>query len=271
MPSLCFDPRRPIGPLKEGETCTFGPKTVTFDAATSQGYTHGMQLEALAPYPYKHHVFSLKITGLKQEYGWNAVEVLMDKFDGLASCDDMFKKDRSSLQAYGLSISSQFTCPWESTLLTLKVSPSASNIDAYVEQIVDAELRGLCSKYLASSDDKSADEAASDVSNKRKRDESADEAASDKRKRDDSGRCDSGKDDKAMPYLPQGDKEKWTDFGDGLKHRSFDGAFMNYKLPNIGVRMCGCIGNRVEIVPASQRVLDHLLCDMAESALVVYK
>ena len=137
----------------------------------------------------------------------------------------MFKKDRSPLQGHNLWISSQFTCPWENTLLTLKVSPSASRVYAYVEQIVDAQPH---------------------------EDQPTDGADSKKRTRDDSAKYNKPMPylPKAMPYLPKGDKEEWTDLGDGLKHRSFDGAFMKDKLPNIGVRMCGCLGNRVEIVPS---------------------
>ena len=40
------------------------------------------------------------------------------------------------------------------------------------------------------------------------------------------------------------------------------------KLPNIGVLLCGCLGNRVQIVPASQRVIDASKRDSA--SLVVY-
>ena len=41
-----------------------------------------MQLSQLAPQPKLNHVFSLKITGLKQEYGWNAVAVGISVFRG---------------------------------------------------------------------------------------------------------------------------------------------------------------------------------------------
>ena len=57
---LEFDARRPIGPLNEDETCTYGLKKVSFSAKSSTGYTHGMQLTCLQPRSDLHHVFSLK-------------------------------------------------------------------------------------------------------------------------------------------------------------------------------------------------------------------
>ena len=48
-----------------------------------------MQLTTLGNQPQKHHVFNFKLTGLKQEYGLNAIAVVMDKFDGLRSQDDI--------------------------------------------------------------------------------------------------------------------------------------------------------------------------------------
>ena len=226
---LTFDSSRPIGPLEEDETCTFGPKTVRFDAKKSTGYTHGMQLTALGNEPEKHHVFSLKLTGLKQEYGFNAVAVVMDKFDGLRSQDDMFRKERGAAHNHGLWICSQFTCPWPNTLMTLVVSPGDSNVDVFVEPTQDAGV--------------------SDSSKKRKHEEHY------------------GID--AMPYMPKDETDLWTDLGDGLKCRSFKADFMAGKMPNIGVKMCGSLGNRAEIVSPSQRAIASKKRDAA--SLVLYK
>eukprot|EP00966_Prymnesium_polylepis_P010138 234048-Prymnesium_polylepis.1 len=92
-----------------------------------------MQFTALWPRPNMHHVFSLKITGLQQEYGWNAVAVVMNTHGGNPSTDDMFKTERP--MPHKLWIYSQFTCPWENTLLTLIVSPADANVEAYVEMV----------------------------------------------------------------------------------------------------------------------------------------
>lgn len=222
--SLEFDARRPIGPLNDDETCTFGPKKVSFNAKSSAGYTHGMQLKRLQPRTDLHHVFSLKMSGLKQEYGWNAVAVVMNKYDGNPDTDDMFKV--AYAMPHDLWIYSQFTCPWENTLLTLVVSPTNAVIEAYVEMAADPTAK---------------------ESKKRTRE-----------------------DDEAMPYLPKDDKDLWNDFSNGMKHRNFKGTFMDGKLPNIGVKLCGSIGNAVEIVPASSRVVDHLNEKHGPESLMIY-
>lgn len=223
--SLEFDARRPIGPLNGDETCTFGPKKVSFNAMSSTGYTHGMQLKRLQPRTDLHHVFSLKITGLVADYGWNAVAVVMNKYDGNPDTDDMFKA--AYAMPHDLWIYSQFTCPWENTLLTLMVSPTNAEIEAYVEM---------------------ADDPTAKESKKRSRE-----------------------DDEAMPYLLPNDKHLWTDCSNGMKHRSFKGTFMDGKLPNIGVKISGDLGNAVEIVPASSRVVDHLIEKHGPDSLMIYK
>jgi hypothetical protein len=238
MWELVFDRSRPFGPLEDDETCTVGRKAVSFDAKAALGYTHGVQLSPLSPKPTLNHVFSLKITGLKQEYGWNAVAVVMNKFDGNRPSDDMFTVERGRRPApHDLWIYSQFTCPWKDTLLTLIVSPNDSKVDAYVEQLLDG----------ASS---TADDGVHDDSSKKRK------------------RATDGKDDTAMPYLPKDEAHLWTDLGDGLKRRSFEAGFMNKKLPNIGVLLCGCLGNRAEIAPASPRVVEA--CEIAKPLLVLY-
>lgn len=73
----------------------------------------------------------------------------------------------------------------------------------------------------------------------------------------------------AMPYMPRKEKELWTDLGDGLKHRSFDAGFMERKMPNIGLKLCGSIGNKAEIVAASERAVAASKHDAA--SLVLYK
>ena len=236
--TLAFDRSRPFGPLKDNGTCTVGLKTVSFDARASTGYTHGMQLIPLAPQPKLHHVFSLKVTGLQQEYGWNAVAVVMDKHDGNPVSDNMFTSEKQARPApHDLWIYSQFTCPWAKTLLTLMVSPNNAAVEVWVEQILETR-----------------QEAVGD-----------DEGSSSKKRKTSDAEV---RNDKAMPYLPAKDTDMWTDLGDGLKHRSFDGGFMQKKMPNIGVLMCGALGNRVEISPASPRVLKATKLDHA--SLVVY-
>ena len=140
-----------------------------------------------------------------------------------------------------------FTCPWEDTLLTLVVSPSTSKVDAYVER---------CSAKKGQQDDERKgveyDESwVEHKSKKRKFDESAAKAA--------------------MPYMPRDQKEAWTDFGDGLKHRSFEADFMQNKVPEIGVRLCGCLGNAVKIVSPSPHAIQVLKKKHEADALVMYQ
>jgi len=223
---LEFDASRPFGPLKNDETCTIGLKKASFDAKSSTGYTHGIQLTRLEPRSDLHHVFSLKITGLMADHGMNAVAIVMDRVDGCDYHNNMFRKEKKSWpEPYCLWIYSQFTCPWENTLLTLVVSPSDSNVEAYVEQ--------------CTSD--------ADESMKRTRDEDA------------------------MPFVATEDeRRRWTDIGNGIKHRSFEASFTHNKIPNIGVLMSGGLDNAVEIVPASLRIVQIMNDTHAPDSLVTY-
>jgi hypothetical protein len=238
---LAFDHSRPFGPLVGDETCTTGLKTVSFSAPWSRGYEFGMQLTRLSNELSKHHVFSLKLTSLQQEYGWNAVAIVMNKFTDNPSTDDMFRSERPS---YNLWIYSQFTCPWKDTLLTFVISPGESKVDVYVEQAFDVEAR----KERGGTDGNAG--------------------SSKKRKHDEVGEHDA-KDDSAMPYMSRKDKHLWTDLGNGMKHRSFRADFMQHAMPNIGVRSCGCLGNCVEIVPASIKAVTAIQYPAA--SLVLYK
>ena len=219
--SLVFDCSRPYGPLTGDDTCSVGLKWVSFDAKSSTGYRHGMQLSPLAGLPDKKHVLSLQLTGLKHEYGWNAVAVVMNQDGGGA--DAMFGHEPLP---HGLWVYSQFTCPWSDTLLTLVVDPTGSRVDAYVEQV---------------GDDRTV----------------AGTTGAKKRPRDDD-----------MPYMPEDEKRAWSDLGEGLKTRTFDADWMCKALPHIGVCFSGNLGNRVEIVKTSQRVIEAIQSD--PSSLVVY-
>ena len=219
--TLEFDHRRPFGPLKDDESCTTSPKKVSFDAKHSTGYTHGMQLTRLAPRSDLHHIFSLNITGLIPDHGFNAVAVVMDKFDGNYLSDNMFTIEKNERPVpHDLYIYSQFTCPWKNTLLTLVVSPDKSTVDVYVEKCTSA-------------------------SKKRNRDE------------------------EAMPYVFN-DKHIWTDVGNGLKHRKFVTDFMQNKMPNIGVLLCGFLNNAVEIVSVSPRAIRAIGDKYASESLMMY-
>lgn len=187
-----------------------------------------MQLTGFNSKACQRHVFSLKFTGLYQDHGMNAVKVVMDKFDGNDYHNHMFRREKKGWPVpYNLEICSQFTCPWKHTLLTLVVSPSMSSIELYVEQAFESN----------------------EKSTKRKRDE-------EERPEEDFPPVE--RDDTAMPYMPKGENKLWTDMGNGIKHRSFDGAFMAHKIPNVGVLMSGNLGNAVEIVPASLRIINRI-------------
>jgi hypothetical protein len=135
---LVFDHRRPFGPLEDNDTCTTGLKTLSFDSkAKAIGYTHGMQLSPLLKHRAEApmvHVLSLKLTGMVQEYGFNAVSVVMQRYDG--GLDDIFSP-LCPARKYDLELISQFTCPWEHTRMTLAVDPDKSKVSLYVEQAID--------------------------------------------------------------------------------------------------------------------------------------
>lgn len=75
----------------------------------------------------------------------------------------------------------------------------------------------------------------------------------------------------AMPYLPhKSDISLWTDAGNGMKHRFFEAAFMKNQMPNIGIRTCGWLDNRVEIVPSSMRVVESITKKYGAEAVLSY-
>lgn len=214
--SIVFDSSRPYGPLAYDDVVSCNPKWVRFDTKSSAGYSHGMQLGPLAEFSDKKHVISLQLSNMKQEYGWNAVAVVMNR---CRSDNNMFLPDAPQ---HDLWIYSQFTCPWNNTVLTLVLHPAKSGVDVFVE-------------------------------------EAGDEYA------DDSEESVDGCDD-TMPFLLEEDKALWTYVGPELRTRSFEGEWMDGMPPVLGVRLC--LGNRVDIVPASQCVLQSLADDPAD--LVVY-
>ena len=232
---LAFDFQRPFGPLQDDDTCTVGLKSVRFDGK-ADGYWYGMQMTQLIPHGVmKDYVLSLKITGLVPDHGFNAVAVVMQSFQTESISDnDMFVLDESGdKKEHDLWITSQETCLWENTLLTLIISPNHDKVDAYVEQILD------------------------DAGHEKE------EVDSDSKKR----KLTNVKEDCAVPYVHDSDKHLWTDLGDGLRTRSFKAKFMD-SAPNIGIRMSGYLGNKVEIRAASQRVIEASKLDKA--FLVVY-
>ena len=58
---------------------------------------------------------------------------------------------------------------------------------------------------------------------------------------------------------------------DDIKTRSYEASFMKDSVPNIGVRLAGCLGNEAEIVPASKRILDIVSGMLGAKSLVVYE
>ena len=74
-----------------------------------------------------------------------------------------------------------------------------------------------------------------------------------------------------MPYLLPSEKGKWTSLEDDIKTRSYEASFMKDSVPNIGVRLAGCLGNEAEIVPASKRILDIVSGKLGAKSLVVYE
>ena len=74
-----------------------------------------------------------------------------------------------------------------------------------------------------------------------------------------------------MPYLLPSENGKWTSLEDDIKTRSYEASFMKDSVPNIGVRLAGCLGNEAEIVPASKRILDIVSGMLGAKSLVVYE
>ena len=55
------------------------------------------------------------------------------------------------------------------------------------------------------------------------------------------------RDENAMPFVATEDeRRRWTDIGNGIKHRSFEAGFTHNKIPNIGVLMSGGLDNAVD-------------------------
>lgn len=78
--SLSFDLGKPYGPVfATGPAakwiCKVSPKTIQFDAPHSWGYDCRVHLTSLKQAVSTPHVLSLALSGLVQDYGWNATRV----------------------------------------------------------------------------------------------------------------------------------------------------------------------------------------------------
>ena len=216
--SIYFDSSRACGPLDDEDWCEHGKKWVQFHSKTSSGYDFGMHLSALDwAEPDMKHVIAIELTGMQQDYGYNAIAVVMDAYDPNGT-KDMLPLPHN----HTLSLESQFECAWPNTRFTLVIDPTNAKILTYIEPCDE------CPK-----------ETWSHPLGKRKRAEAEEDYKP-------------GLD--ALPYSHK--PSDWTDLGGGLKVRTHDAAWLKTAgAPNLGVRMCGGYDNRATIVAPSSCVL----------------
>ena len=108
--NIHFDSSRPYGPLRDDDWCEHGNKWVQFHPKTSSGYELSMQLSALDwTEPDMKHVITLELTGMTQDYGYNAIAVVMNADDPKGT-NDMFYNSIAQEGSYRhtLSLESQF-------------------------------------------------------------------------------------------------------------------------------------------------------------------
>lgn len=77
---LCFDLSRPFGPLDDGVECCVSRHSISFRKGTHGGYTHYVQCTPLCKAD-AIHVVTFRMSGLVQEYGLNAIAVVLHNED----------------------------------------------------------------------------------------------------------------------------------------------------------------------------------------------
>lgn len=77
---LCFDLSRPFGPFDDGVECCVSSHSISFSNGKDCGYTHYVQCSPLRK-SNAIHVVTFRISGLKQEYGLNAIAVVLNDED----------------------------------------------------------------------------------------------------------------------------------------------------------------------------------------------
>eukprot|EP00966_Prymnesium_polylepis_P267140 6171471-Prymnesium_polylepis.1 len=125
LANLSFDYSKPFGPLTSSfgdVVCTAGPKSVAFTGKpSSPGYTHFVALSPLTV-GADVHVWSLKLSGMFSDYGFNAIGIMIMRPDrhilhegynarSLVGWDDIF-------------IDSQDVAPYSATIVTCVLTGS---------------------------------------------------------------------------------------------------------------------------------------------------
>lgn len=86
---LCFDLSRPFGPLDDGVECCVSRHSISFRNGQHCGYTHHVHCSRICKAD-AIHVVTFHVSGLVQEYGLNAIAVVLNDEDK----DIAFSKDK---------------------------------------------------------------------------------------------------------------------------------------------------------------------------------
>ena len=169
----------------------------------SSGDDLGMQLSTLdwAESDMKH-VITLELTGMKQDYGYNAIAVVMDANDPEGANDMFCDSLAQGSYRHSLSLQSQFECAWPNTRFTLVIDPLNSKVVTYIEPCDECPGETWSHPLPLG---------------KRKRAEAEHEYKP-------------GLD--ALPYsVHANEPSAWTDLGEGLKMRGHDAAWLTTTTP----------------------------------------
>ena len=133
-----IDLSRPLGPfLDESQECTLTSNSISFRGSkthNSFGYTMYAHFTPLHSSPtYTKHILSLQVEGLVQEYGLNAVAIVLD---------DESKQLDPNLKLSHLFVAKSQTCmPFDISWMTMVMDTAAKTVTLYAEG-TPTEVRG---------------------------------------------------------------------------------------------------------------------------------
>lgn len=123
-----IDLSRPFGPfLDESQECTLTRNSISFRGGKthdSVGYTMFAQFTPLQP-TYTKHILSLQIEGLVQEYGMNAVAIVLD--------DESKPLDATLKWSHLFVAKSQNCMPFDISWMTMVLDTEAKTVTLYAE------------------------------------------------------------------------------------------------------------------------------------------
>ena len=125
---LSFDRSRPLGKLDESDCvrCTLSNKMISFDdnGLRFSGYAHAVQLSKLQQESLTH-VMSFELRGMVQEYGFNAIAIVL-------SAEDVKLRDLGDERIIFGEVSQTFA-PFASSWITLQINMASSTVTLFAE------------------------------------------------------------------------------------------------------------------------------------------